>query len=211
MHHPAPFRYLVMQGSFLQHTSPTLSPNSPSGRHGATDRKWGWSPTNPTLFVASGVTTSAAGPGVSGILPVLLHWPGADRHGHIGAGWSSDVITGEEAAGGPGNPDPARPAHATSGRTWLVASLAAALRRRHPGSGSELGSASLSDLTRSSRPAQAPSDWLPACLLPGESSPVAPATESRSVLAPSSLGGCRAGEPGGIAESRQCVRKVSVK
>lgn len=107
----------------------------------------------------------------------------------IGAAWSSDVmITGEgRRQTGLATPNPRGPAHATSGRTWLVASLAAELRRRHPGSGSGLGSASLLDLTRSSRPAQASSDWLLACLLPGERSPVAPATQARSVLAPSSL------------------------
>lgn len=51
------------------------------------------------------------------------------------------------------------------------------------GPGSELGSASLSDLTRSSRPAQAPSDWLLAYLLPGESSPGRPS--NRAPLYPS--------------------------
>lgn len=42
-----------------------------------------------------------------------------------------------------------------------------------------------SDLTRSSRPAQAPSDWLLACLLPGESLPGRPS--NRAPLCPSAL------------------------
>lgn len=88
----------------------------------------------------------------------------------IGVGWSSDTITEEgRRQAGLAAVNPSVPAHATSGRTWLVASQAAELRRRNPGSGSGLGSDSL-DLTRSSRPAQESSDWLLACLLPGERS-----------------------------------------
>ncbi|OBS68242.1 hypothetical protein A6R68_03217, partial [Neotoma lepida] len=123
-------------------------------------------------------------PGSRGSCRSWVHWPGADRQGHIGAGWSWDVITGEgRRQASLATPTPHGPAHATSGRTWLAASLAEALRRRHPGSGSELGSASLLDLTRSSRPAQASSDWFLACSLPGERSPGRPS--NRAPLRPS--------------------------
>lgn len=130
----------------------------------------------------------------------------------IGVGWSSDAISREgRRQAGLATPNPRGPAHATSGRTWLVASLAAELRRRHPGSRSGLGSASFLDLTRSSRPAQASSDWLLACLLPGERSPGRPSNRGplcpRAQLPPA----CRAGEPRGIAESRKLVLHVSIK
>ena len=202
-----------MQGSFLQHpSSPPLSPNSPSGRHRATDRKWGWRPSFSTLLGAVGVDDlDCRSRGSPGFCRSRFTAPGLTGR-TIGAAWSSDVITREgRRQAGLATPNPRGPAHATSGRTWLVALLAAELRRRHPGSGSGLGSASLLDLTRSSRPAQVSSDWLLALLLPGERSPGRPSNRGplcpRAQLPPA----CRAGEPRGIAESRKPVLHVSIK
>lgn len=120
-------------------------------------------------------------PGVPRILLVPVHWPRADRQDHR-TRMVLDAITREgRRQAGLTTPNPRGPAQATSGHTWFVVSLAAELRRRHPRSGSGLGSASLLDLTRSSRPAQASSDWLLACLLPGERSPGRPSNQRPSL------------------------------
>lgn len=202
-----------MQSSFLQHSSsPTLSPNSPSGRHRATDRKRGWGPllSNPARSLGRGRPRLQIPGSPGSCWPRFTGRELTDRT--IGAGRSSDVSSGEgRRQAGLATSNPRGPAHATSGRTWLVASLASELRRRHPGSGSGLGSASFLDLTRSSCPAQASSDWLLACLLPGERSPGRPS--NRGPLCPSAQlpPACRAGEPRGIAESRKPVLHVSIK
>lgn len=201
-----------MQGSFLRHSSsPTLSPNSPLGRRRAR-QEMGLAPLlfNPARSLGCGRPRLQI-LGSPGSRWSRFTGPGLTSR-IIGAAWSSDVITGEgRRQTGLATPNPRGPARATSGRTWLVASLAAELRRRHPGSGSGLGSASLLDLTRSSRPAQASSDWLLACLLPGERSLGRPS--NRGPLCPSAQlpPTCRAGEPRGVAESRKPVLHLSIK
>lgn len=205
--------------SFLSSThifSNPFPPNRPSGRHGATDRKWGWSPSNPALFGASCVDNlgcrsppGSAGPGgVSrGSCRSWVHWPGADRQGHTGAGWSWAVITGEGRRGGePGHPDPSTaphgPAHATSGRTWLAASPAAALRRRHPGSGSDPSWAR--PPSRTSPAAAAPPKPPPIgswrVRFRGERSPGRPS--NRAPLRPSAQLPCKAAELASQGESQ---------
>lgn len=218
MHRRAPFRPGAMQASFLQPTSsPTLSPpivprvaTEPQTGNGAgappiqpcsEPRAWTTSAAGPPLGSAGpgGCLGDPAGPGFTG--------RGADRQGHTGAGWSWAVITGEGRRGGePGHPDPSTaphgPAHATSGRTWLAASPAAALRRRHPGSGSDPSWAR--PPSRTSPAAAAPPKRLPIgswrVRFRGERSPGRPS--NRAPLRPSAQLPCKAAELASQGESQ---------
>lgn len=138
----------------------------------------------------------------------------ADREGLIGADGPRmrSLERGGGRPGRPGNPGPARP-RTRHVRPYLAPSVAGrGAQEAAPTVGVPAG---LGLPPRTSPAAAAP----PKSLLIGSlnvcfrvrSRPVAAATEPRAVLAPKLAPGRRAGDPGGIAESREPELHISVK
>jgi hypothetical protein len=173
--HPAPFRCPDM-APFCHHTgSPTLSPNSrsaPNGDSQKTEPEPLQSNPDPALSVDN---LSCRALRVPGSGPAGSQ---ADRLGHIGVGW------GREVADGPHTDNqamhrPRTPTHVACPRTEAVPGSQRGFYTRfvwrwHRGvrgsSGLGLGShlERLRPCPAAAAQPPAPSDWLLACLLPGE-------------------------------------------
>lgn len=133
-------------------------------------------------------TTSTADPGVPRILLVPVHWPWADRQDQRGSmilgcdHWRGD------AAGGPGNPELARPCtrHVRPYLARSVAGRGAQEAAPRAGVPAGLGLPPGPHPQQLPRPRRLPIGSLHVCFRV-RGRPVVPATEARSVLAPSSL------------------------